>query len=362
MREESRALIFGPGLPPGGAPGTLVVSVMGVEIVTESRTQRASMGQVTLREVGFESPGLEVAWQDVDGAWAAHVFDPTSARLLLSSSALAGTPQAASLQRWQRQAATRSVIGRIVLAALVALPIVVLALFLMRAGSIAEWIAERVSIEHERALGQMSFDAMRGGLTLRHDGAAYETTRAIVTRLTTGSRFTYEVHIAQDDTPNAFALPGGIIVVHTGLIEVTKRPEELAGVLAHEVQHVERRHSLRGLVKELGWRGLWAVAMGDVAGSMAGQAVAELTSLQFSRDHEREADLYGFDALVNAGIDPSGLPAFFATLSAISGSQVPAFLSTHPPSEDRDRTLQQRLSTVAGRTFAPLPPSVWPPQ
>jgi predicted Zn-dependent protease len=303
-----------------------------------------------------------VAWHDVDGAWAAHVFDPAAARRLLTSSALAGTPQAASLQRWQRHAATRSLLGRIVLALLVAFPILVLALFLLKAGSIADWIADRVSVEHERTLGQMSFDAMRSGLTLRNEGAAYETTRAIVTRLTKGSRFTYDVHIAQDDTPNAFALPGGIIVVHTGLIAVTKRPEELAGVLAHEVQHVERRHSLRGLVKDLGWRGLWAVAMGDVAGSMAGQAVVELTSLQFSRDHERDADLYAFDALVEAGIDPSGLPAFFATLSASGASQVPAFLSTHPPSEDRDRTLQQRLSTVAGRTFAPLPPSVWPPQ
>lgn len=354
--------MFGPGLPPGGILGTLSISVTGVEIITDVRTQRAPLNQVTLREVGFEKPGLEVAWQDLDGAWAAHVLDAAVARRLLTASALAGTPQATAHQRWQRAAATRSAFGRLTLAALVALPVVVLVLFLMQAGSIAAWVADRVPVEQERALGQMSFDAMRSGLTLRNSGPAYETTQAIVARLTRDSRFQYEVHIAENETPNAFALPGGIIVVHTGLIAVTKRPEELAGVLAHEVQHVERRHALRGMVKELGWRGLWAVAMGDVAGSMAGQAVVELTSLQFSRDHEREADLHGFDALVAAGIDPSGLPAFFNTLGQVSGPQVPGFLSTHPPSEDRDRTLQQRLSTVSGRTFQPLLPQPWPPQ
>lgn len=362
MHDAVPALIFGPGLPPGGARGTLSIGVMGAEIAAGESRRRAPLTVVTLREVGFETPGLEVAWQDSEGAWAAHVFDPTAARQLVTASALAGTPQATALTRWQRKAATRGRLGRLVLAALVAVPFIVLALFLAQAGSIAAWVADRVPVDHERALGQMSFDAMRGGLTLKNSGPAYDLTKTIVGRLTQGSRFQYEVHIAEDPTPNAFALPGGIIVVHTGLIAVTKRPEELAGVLAHEVQHVERRHSLRGMVKELGWRGLWAVAMGDVAGSMAGQAVVELTSLQFSRDHEREADLYGLDALVAAGIDPSGLPAFFKTLSEIGGSQVPAFLSTHPPSEDRDQTLQQRLATVPAQTYTPLWSGPWPPQ
>jgi beta-barrel assembly-enhancing protease len=239
---------------------------------------------------------------------------------------------------------------------------VLLIVFALSASKIAGWIASRVPVQQEIGLGRQAFDSVRTGLTLKDQGPAYEAARSIVAKLTRGSRFTYEVHIAQDDTPNAFALPGGVIVVHTGLIAATTRPEELAGVLAHEVQHVELRHSMRGLIKDMGLRGLWAFAMGDIAGTLAGQAALELTSLQFSRDDESEADEHGFDALVAAEIDPSGMPAFFNTLAKTGGGQVPAFLSTHPASEERDRALRQRLASVGTRTFQALPADGWPPE
>src|SRR5688572_15777239 len=141
-------------------------------------------------------------------------------------------------------------------------------------------------------------------------------------------------------------MPGGVVVVHTGLIAATRRPEELAGVLAHEVQHVELRHSLRGLIKDLGLRGLWSYATGDLGGTVAGQAALELTSLRFSRDDEREADGHGLDAMIAAGIDPAGMPDFFRVMAEKSGDAPAAFLSTHPLSEDRERELRQRLETT----------------
>ena len=362
MREDAQALIFGPGLPPAGTLGTLSISVTGAEISAGERHPRAPLSQITLREVGFDKPGIEVAWNDVDGAWAAHVLDPVSARRLITSSALAGTPQAAKLQQGQRKARVRGVAGRVVLLLLLALPIVLLVLFALSAGRIAGWIASRVPVEQELRLGRLGFDSLRSGLTLKDEGPAYEAARSIVIGLTRGSRFNYEVHIAQDDSLNAFALPGGVIVVHTGLIAATKRAEELAGVLAHEVQHVELRHSLRGLIKDMGLRGLWAFVMGDIGSSLAGQAALELTSLRFSRADESEADEHGFDALVAAGIDPAGMPAFFNTMSQKGGGQLPAFLSTHPASEERDRALRERLATVARQTFQPLSFQRWPPE
>lgn len=340
----------------------LSVSVTGVEIVAGERRQRASLSQVSLREVGFEAPGLEVAWQDIDGRWAAHVLDPGVARALLTTSALSSLAPAASLLQTQRRARVRHALGRGVVAGIVALPLLLLIFFLMSAGTVAGWMSGYVPIEHEVALGRHSFDAMRRGLTLKDEGMAYESARRIVETLTADSKYDYEVHIAQDPTPNAFALPGGIIVVHTGLIELTSSAEELAGVLAHEVQHVELRHSLRGLIKELGLRGLWAFVLGDIGGSLAGQAAVELTSLQFSRDDEREADAHGFEALVRAGIDPAGMPAFFKALSQSAGTQAPAFLSTHPLSEERERELRERLATVEQRSFERLPVTHWPPQ
>jgi len=356
-----RALIFGPGLPPGGTHGTLVIAITGAEISVGGRSQRAPLSQVTLREVGFETPGLEVAWRDIDGAWAAHVLDPVDARRLLTESALAGTSQATALTAQQRKAGVRRSLGRVALALLLALPVVLLILFVLSASRIAGWLADRVPVQHEVALGRAAFNTMRGGLSLKDQGPDSEAARSIVARLTPESRFQYDVHIAQDDTPNAFALPGGIIVVHTGLIAATKSAEELAGVLAHEVQHVERRHSLRRVIKDMGLRGLWAFVTGDLGASVAGQAALELTSLQFSRDDEREADAHGFDALVRAGINPAGMPAFFTTLGQVAGDSVPAFLSTHPPSEDRDQALRTRLATLGHQTFQPLSPVAWPP-
>lgn len=362
MRDEVRALIFGPGLPPAGAQGSLSISVTGAEIAAGERRQRSPLTQVTLREVGFERPGLEVAWRDVDGAWAAHVLDAAEARRLLTNSALSGTPQAAALGKTQRKTRVQRSFGRMVLALLLLLPVLLLAVFLLSASRIAGWVASRLPLEQEITLGRTAFDSMRGSLKLAEQGPASEMAQSIVARLTRDSRFKYEVHIAHDDSPNAFALPGGVIVVHTGLIAATKRPEELAGVLAHEVQHVELRHSLRGMVKEMGLRGLWAFVMGDFGSSLAGQAALELTSLRFSRGDESEADAHGFDALVAAGIDPAGMPEFFSTLSQTSGASVPAFLSTHPLSEDRDRELRSRLANVTGKTFQPLPAQSWPPK
>ena len=96
-RNDERALVIGPGLPPTGTHGTVTISIIGAEISAGGRSQRAPLSQVTLREVGFDRPGLEVAWNDVDGAWAAHVLDPAAAHRLLTSSALSATPQAVRL-------------------------------------------------------------------------------------------------------------------------------------------------------------------------------------------------------------------------------------------------------------------------
>src|SRR5687767_7633239 len=98
MRENVQALIFGPELPGTGTQGTLSISITGAEISAGQRHQRAALSQITLREVGFDKPGVEVAWNDADGAWAAHVLDPVAARRLLTSSALSGTPQVATLK------------------------------------------------------------------------------------------------------------------------------------------------------------------------------------------------------------------------------------------------------------------------
>jgi Zn-dependent protease with chaperone function len=356
------AIVFGPHLPPAGAHGVLSISALGVEVAAGDRSQRASLSQVTLREVGFDRPGLEIAWRDADGAWAAHVLDPVAAARLLSSTALSATEQAITLKGRTRKLAAGRSIGRGALAAVLVLPLALLVWFVLSAGTIAAWVTERIPVDQEIAMGRQAFAGMRGSLTLQDEGPAYDAVKSIVATLTAGSKYEYEVHVVDDATLNAFAMPGGVIVVHSGLIEATRRPEELAGVLAHEVQHVELRHSLRALIKELGLRGLWSYATGDLGGTVAGQAALELTSLSFSRDDEREADEHGLATLVAAGIDPAGMPDFFQLMTEKTGDAPAAFISTHPLSEDRERDMRQRLETMNRGGVVPLSFEPWPPR
>ena len=362
MREEFTALVFGPDMPPAGARGALSISTLGIEISVGEQSQRIATTEVTLREVGFGRPGVEIAWKRAGERWAAHVLDADAAKRLLASSQFAATVQAHGLKSARRRHKTGRGIGWTLLALFVLLPAILLAVLILKADAIAGWMAEKIPVEQEIELGRRSFASMRGGLKLRDQGAAYDATKNIVDRLTKSSMYRYEIHVGDNATLNAFALPGGIVVVNSGLIKATKRPEELAGVLAHEVQHVELRHSIRGMIKQLGLRGLWGFVTGDLGGTLAGRAALEMTSLKFSRDDESEADSRGFDALVAADIDPSGMPAFFKTMSEQAIDAPAAFLSTHPLSEDREKALNERTKELNGRSFTPLDFGPWPPQ
>jgi Zn-dependent protease with chaperone function len=354
------ALIFGPGLPSSGARGIVSVSELGVEAAAGDVSVRASLAEVSLREAGFDERGVELAWTSGGDGWAVHVLDADAARALLSTPALAATAAAAGLNRRGRRTAVRS-LGWSLLAVFILLPALLLLLFFLNANRIAGWIAGRIPIEQEVGIGRQAFEGMRAQLKIQDTGAAYEAVKSIGARLTSGSKYTYAFHVAEDSAVNAFALPGGVVVVNTGLIHLTSRPEELAGVLAHEVQHVELRHSVRGLVKSLGLRGLFAFATGDIGGSMLGEAAVGITGLKFSRDDESEADRMGLDALIAADIDPSGMPAFFEKMSKHTPEAPVAFVSSHPLSADREAALRARVAATT-RTFTPLSAGAWPPR
>jgi beta-barrel assembly-enhancing protease len=241
-------------------------------------------------------------------------------------------------------------------------PLVLLLLFIWQSDRIAGAAATRIPVAQEVKLGEYAFEQMRGSLKLQNEGPTDEAVQTLGKRLTHGSKYSYRFHVADNDAINAFALPGGIVVVHTGLIKAPRRPEELAGVLAHEVQHVELRHSLRAVVKDLGLRGLWMLITGDIGSGVLGRAALELTSLTFSRDAEDEADQHGFDVLVANGIDPSGMADFFIVMAEKAGPSPPPLLSTHPASKDRERALRERIKEESGRTFEPLRMGEWPPR
>ncbi len=151
---------------------------------------------------------------------------------------------------------------------------------------------------------------------------------------------------------NAFALPGGFIGVHTGLLEATRNEDELAGVLAHEVAHVTQRHiarsihasqrqSLMSMAIMLG--AVLAAAVGGSSDAVQGaiavsQGTAAQQQINFTRSNEYEADRIGISALANAGFDPQGMASFFEVISRSNrpvDQRLPEFLRTHPVSSAR---------------------------
>jgi Zn-dependent protease with chaperone function len=159
------------------------------------------------------------------------------------------------------------------------------------------------------------------------------------------SPYRFRVRVVDDATVNAFAAPGGFVVVFRGLLERTRTPEELAGVLAHEMEHVLQRHSTKALIQHAS-TGLLLVALtGDMTGVMAYglESARVLGTLQYSRRAEEEADQGGMRLLLGAGIDPGGMIAFFEGLEEKRGSgpSILKYLSTHPRLEDRIQRLRQ---------------------
>ena len=179
-------------------------------------------------------------------------------------------------------------------------------------------------------------------------------------------RFAWEAFLVRDRSVNAFALPGGYIGVHLGLIAITGTRDELASVLAHELTHVTQRHIARGVSnsKKQSLIGLAAMIIGVIAASRAGstdaasaaiagsQAASIQGQLNFSRDMEREADRIGFQLLTGAGFSAAGMASMFEKLdqaSRLNDNGSYPYLRSHPLTTERIGEARSRLGTEQAR-------------
>lgn len=168
--------------------------------------------------------------------------------------------------------------------------------------------------------------------------------------------FEYSFQVVEDDDVNAFAGPAGQIYLHSGTILRARNVAELAGVIAHEIGHVAKRHVAQNYERQR------AASVGQQiavigAGVVLGGAVANAANLatglglaavlnSFGREAEDEADQFAVGALVAAGYDPNGLPTFFETMNAAPGGRTPGFLSSHPAPADRMQATRAAIATV----------------
>jgi beta-barrel assembly-enhancing protease len=144
--------------------------------------------------------------------------------------------------------------------------------------------------------------------------------------------------VVDSDIVNAYALPDGNVVVFTGILKEMKSYEELVGLIGHEVAHVTHRHSMKLLCRDLSGYLFVSAIIGDVNGVMAVVAdnANSLRSLSFSRDYEKEADVDGFNVLIDNNLNPKGMSDLFKRLQKEEKEfSIPEFLSSHPITKDR---------------------------
>ncbi len=237
--------------------------------------------------------------------------------------------------------------------------------------SLGDVAGDDLSPANERRLGEAIMREARRDPLFMDDPDATEYLNTLGFRLVAASpaRYTdFGFFFVRDPMMNAFALPGGFIGVHTGLILTAQSESELAAVLAHEIGHVSQRHIARMIAKQRD-SGLIAIGAlllailaarsGSSSGGQAteaaiavGQAAAIQQQLNFSREAEREADRVGFQTLTDAGFDVTAMATFFGRLqqgSRVYESAAPAYLRTHPLTVERIGDIQTRVREIKAR-------------
>ena len=339
------ARLFGPQLPGNGVAVTgawqedaslQVVSPAGEWLATE----------LSITASGFNAERLKISWQDDSGEYALFI-DNAAARDLCQAGAPGQYAQhLLAAGRQQRGVERRFRLGGTLLAGLFLLPLFLLGLLYLQQDAIADWLIQRIPVQQEAQIGEAVLAQSRLTMQLIESGPSVEALRRIGEKLTSGSPHHYRWFVANQKEINAFAAPGGIVVVNSGLLRAVTSPEELAGVLAHEIAHAELRHSLKGIAKNLGLRALATLVLGDYGGTALAEGMKKLAELGFSREAEREADQEGLRRLVAARIDPQGLVRFFELLEKEQQLAPPEFLSTHPANAERIAALKREIALL----------------
>ena len=211
-----------------------------------------------------------------------------------------------------------------------------------------------------QAYAKLKADSAAQG-ALNQDRGLLARVNAIATRLEPQTRifrpdapgWHWEVNVITSSQVNAFCMPGGKIMVYTGLAkQLNLSDDELAVVIGHEMSHALREHSREQVSQALAAQtaigvGTALLGLGQGSADLAGAGYQSLLATRFSRTDENEADRMGLELMARAGYDPrAGVTLWQKMMAANSGSRPPEFLSSHPPDASRVETIQSLLPTV----------------
>ena len=218
-----------------------------------------------------------------------------------------------------------------------------------------------VSVAQEIEIGKQANTQVRKEMPELRDDETLSYVRGIGQRLVPfagGPKYPYTFAVVDYREINAFALPGGPVWIHRGIIQSATNEAQLAGVVAHEIAHISQRHAADQLTKATmaNWSlGVLGAFLGNDSGAAAAKMAAGFLAnglfLQFSRDDEREADRVGLLMMTRAGWDARGMVELFEILrqeQKRDASRVETFFSTHPSPQDRITRLQQDVTKHRG--------------
>ena len=325
-----------------------------LEVSGGRETMRVDPARCELTAGGWDRESLQITWRAEGGVFALSSTDRGATTELGRLPHFQAALDAAS--RAQKGTRRSGRLGLALLALITALPLLALLVVLAFRDPIIDFVLERIPVSVDREVGKMFEGEILGS---KEAVAENEATRAInlmVDRLKAASpekRFEFKVSVQTNAQVNAFAAPGGLIVVYTGLIKEAGSAEEVAGVLAHEMAHATNRHSMRQLIYAGGLLPLAGLLIDQPDAATLFQNLGQLSKLKFSRSQEEDADRTGFDTLVAAGISTEGMASFFDKLAATSGAP-PSFLSTHPSSDARAAAIRERTRSLTGPKPEPL--------
>jgi Zn-dependent protease with chaperone function len=245
--------------------------------------------------------------------------------------------------RMQRQVSSISrKRGSTLLKLLVIFLVLALLFYFLALPRIAAGMADKVSVKYEMELGEQLYQSMKPSFNIDEKKTAY--TNDFFRQLNFPSSYPISITVVKSEVPNAFAIPGGHIVIYDRILNGMQSYEELAALLAHELIHIERRHSLQNMFRQLSTKVFFTLLIGniDVVGGILLNNADNLKQLSYSRSLETEADEQGAKLLSTRHISCEGFFSLFRLLQNETGSHQPnEWFSSHPDLEKRMKNINQ---------------------
>lgn len=348
MDKTPNALYFSRTHPASGFPCHLEVLPTELAItISESSFETVPLERLSVKSGGFDHDHLVLSWTADGDERQTYIKEPV---VIAALSALVHPDVSRHIDRSIKGATRARQATKMWIWVAIASIMAVLAGLWMASNVLVRMAVNRIPIEWERILGESARQQVLMGQRVITEGPAVNALKDMTRRLTdqlSGNPYRFEITVVRNETVNAMALPGGSIIVYTGLLKQADSPEEVAGVLAHELNHVVLRHGMESMVQSVGLMAVIMVVLGNQQGLIGPleRLGMQITTLQFSREKETEADLHGLHLLHQANISPAGMIAFFERLAKNEGTPI-ALLSTHPMSAGRAARLNKEASSL----------------